>query len=213
MKLSTCLSYGAIAALGFFVAFPPTVAAVKQATGVNIDPTGLFSSVDSVGSLAICNAEGNCSGATKTANYQSHIDPGNGARNQGMFSWQAGGCNSPAECDKRGVERLRNFVPKLQQQAQQKGVKLDTEAVVNGADLVIQAPLAADDFVARLKECQQQGKVGSEAVLCARTKAFINPKTGQLDASGFGNSSNRLAHDQARRMGEISKTLKSASKK
>jgi hypothetical protein len=146
MKLSTALSYGAIAALGFFAAFPPTVAAVKQATGVNIDPSGLFSSVDSVGSVAIGNAEGNLSGTQKTANYQGHTDPGNGAKNQGMFSWQAGGCSTPAECDQRGLQRLQNFVPKLQQQAQKQGVKLDTEAMVNGADLVIQAPLAANDL-------------------------------------------------------------------
>ena len=213
MKLSTCLSYGSLAALGFFVAFPPTVAAVKQATGVNIDPTGLFSSVDSLGSVAIGNAEGNLSGTAKTQNYQGHTDPGNGAANLGQFSWQAGGCSTPTECDKLGLKRLQGFVPKMTEKAKQAGVKLDSEAIVNGADLVIQAPLAADDYITRLKQCQQQGKAGSEAVLCARTQSFINPATGRLDASGFGNNAHRLAHDQARRMGGIARTLKRAGQK
>lgn len=96
----------------------------------------------------------------------------------------------------------------LQRQAKKSGVKLSALELVAGADLANQSPLAALDYVGHLQKLRAKGFRGMEAVLEARVQSFVNPKTGLLEAGGFGNSWQRLRHDQLRRMVELDKALK-----
>ncbi len=48
---------------------------------------------------------------------------------------------------------------------------------------------------------------GADAVLWARTRAFINPVTQRWDAPGLGNTAERIEHDQARRMAAIARAI------
>jgi hypothetical protein len=169
----------------------------------------LFKTPDSPGSVAIGVAEGTrTKDGGKTAAYDQHTDPGNGASNQGTFSYQHG-ATSAQEADKKQLTTLNQQVSKIQSQAQTKGVALDKTALVNGADLANQSPAAAlssGGYIDRLKECQQSGKTGSDAVLCARTESYKNPATGQYDAPGLGGVS-AIESDQRRRMEAIEGTI------
>ncbi|NER33191.1 MAG: hypothetical protein F6J93_03810 [Oscillatoria sp. SIO1A7] len=168
----------------------------------------LFATPDSPGSIAIGTAEGTrTSNGETTAIYWGHTDPGNGLANQGTFSYQHGASN-PREADWIQLKRLRGQVEYLQHQAENLGVKLSTLELVAGADLANQSPLAAMDYVGHLQKLRAKGFMGIEAVLEARVQSFVNPKTGVLEAGGFGNSWQRLRHDQLRRMIELNKTLK-----
>lgn len=168
----------------------------------------LFATPDSPGSIAIGAAEGTrTSDGETTAIYWGHTDPGNGLANQGTFSYQHGASN-PREADWIQLKRLRGQVEYLQQQAENLGVKLSILDLVAGADLANQSPLAAMDYVGHLQKLRAKGFMGIEAVLEARVQSFVNPKTGVLEAGGFGNSWERLRHDQLRRMIELNKALK-----
>jgi hypothetical protein len=169
----------------------------------------LFKTPDSLGSVAIGVAEGTrTTDGGKTAAYDSHTDPGNGANNQGTFSYQQG-ASSAQEADRKQLATLNQQVSKIQAQAQTKGIALDKTALVNGADLANQSPAAAlssGGYIDRLKQCQQSGKTGSDAVLCARTESYKNPATGQYDAPGLGDG-NAVKSDQQRRMNAIADTI------
>lgn len=168
----------------------------------------LFATPDSPGSIAIGAAEGTrTSNGETTAIYWGHTDPGNGLANQGTFSYQHGAKN-PREADWIQLKRLRGQVEYLQQQAENLGVKLSVLDLVAGADLANQSPLAAMDYVGHLQKLHAKGFMGIEAILEARVQSFVNPKTGVLEAGGFGNSWQRLRHDQLRRMIELNKALK-----
>lgn len=166
--------------------------------------------LDAPGTIAIGGAEGTLNtDGTPTGIYDGHTDPGNGATNKGFGSWQASPVANAVEGDAKAFERIKNnCIPTVEKQSQQLQVTLTPELVVQVCDAYIQAPLAAQDLLPNLKSCQQQGKTGSDALLCARTKSYYNPQTGALEASGFGNDIDRLTHDQNRRMTEISSRLK-----
>ena len=70
----------------------------------------------------------------------------------------------------------------------------------NVLDLAVQAPGAVPDFIRKLPN-MQAAEFTIESVAKARADSYINPSTGRLEASGFGNSYNRLFQDQRSRAG------------
>lgn len=168
----------------------------------------LFATPDAPGSIAIGAAEGTRTPRGETTSiYWGHPDPANGVRNLGTFSYQHGASNA-READWIQLKRLRGQVEQLQKEADEMGVKLSPLELVAGADLANQSPVAALDYVDRLKEFRAQGLRGMEAVLEARIQSFVNPETGVLEAGGFGNSWDILRHDQSRRMVELQRALR-----
>ena len=168
----------------------------------------LFATPDAPGSIAIGAAEGTRTPRGETTEiYWGHPDPANGVRNLGTFSYQHGASNA-READLIQLKRLRGQVEQLQNEADEMGVKLSPLELVAGADLANQSPVAALDYVDRLKEFRAQGLRGMEAVLEARIQSFVNPETGVLEAGGFGNSWDILRHDQSRRMVELQRALR-----
>lgn len=132
-------------------------------------------------------------------NYLQHIDPGNGAVNQGAFSYQHG-ASSPEEADARQLAHLRAQIPHYQAQATaQFGVPLSKAALLAVLDLHNQAPAAAADFIAHLPTHDPT----PAQIIEARSQSFVDPATGQLDAPGLGNHRQRVWQDQQRRVEEL----------
>jgi hypothetical protein len=149
----------------------------------------------------------------KTPAYYGHKDPGNGVWNQGSFSYQHG-AKTPEEADQKQLRRLAKQDALLQQRAAVLGLSYldDWEVRLNGIDLANQAPLAAiaadgGGYLDRLKQAQEMGLAGTDAVLWARVRSYLDPDTGRWNAPGLGNTVDRIAHDQERRMSRIAETL------
>lgn len=153
---------------------------------------------------AIGAAEGTRDSECKTNDaYDGHTDPGNGARNQGSFSYQHGP-SSPAEADKQQLIRLRLAEEGLQAKADAKfGRSLSKPALAAALDLWNQSPAAGEDFVNNLTTATPNG----QQIIEARSKSYVNPATGQLDAPGLGNSAAKVEADQARRTDEVLRQL------
>ena len=167
----------------------------------------LFRTPDSPGALAIGAAEGTrTTSGQVTSSYWGHSDPGNGLHNMGTFSYQHGAA-SPRQADWRQLKRLQGQVKKIIKQAEEKGVTLSALDLVAGADLLNQSPAAGMSYVHNLKKARDRGLKGMYAVLDARVMSFVNPKTGALEAGGFGNSWEVLRKDQWRRLNKLNKTL------
>ena len=151
---------------------------------------------DEVLMKAIGKAEGTVdSHLNPDADYWGHTDPGNGARNQGFFSFQHG-ASSPQEADQKQLQRLRQAEREIQAQAQGKfGQPLSEATLLTALDLWNQAPLAGQDFVRLLPTPDPT----PEQIIEARAKSFIEPATGALNAPGLGNSMPRVREDQKRR--------------
>ena len=163
----------------------------------------LFATPNSLGSLAIGMAEGTRTvDGGKTAIWRTHIDPGNGARNQGTFSNQVDGRN-PEEADRLQLERVRNFAGELLTNEPD----LTPLELLGGADLYNQAPRAAAVYAEHLQDAKAKGLSEKEAIIEARVNSFFTPE-GKLDAPGLRNDVSFVKHDQGRRMSEIEKALK-----
>jgi len=149
---------------------------------------------------AIGNAEGTMhDDCSKNSAYFGHTDPGNGAANLGAFSYQHG-ASSPQEADAKQIERLRKAEQGIQQKAVEKfGQPLSQAALANALDLWNQAPLAGDDFVKHLRTADPS----PQEIIDARSRSFVDPETGRLDAPGLGNSEENIRHDQTRRTDEV----------
>lgn len=189
------------------IAAPPTVQASKAIASYtalsNLFEGGSNSLVD----RGVGAAEGTRTiNGGKTWAYAGHTDPGNGAANQGTFSYQHA-ASSPEEADQKQRDRLRRQAEQMMSKAEQKGVKLDTFGVLAGVDLYNQAPAAGNDYVTNWMKCQDATKSPREVVLCARTKSYVDPTTGALDAPGLGNDWARVKADQERRIEAIAKVL------
>jgi hypothetical protein len=153
--------------------------------------------------VAIGIAEG-----TRTANggytkaYYGHRDPGNGVWNVGTVSGQQGG--SPRSSDQRWMAKLTRQASSVAPLLQRMGVRPGTQGwnrlMFNVLDLAVQAPAAVPDFVRKLPAVLRQGAT-VEAIAKARADSFYNPRTGRLEAAGFGNSYSRLFADQRSRAG------------
>jgi hypothetical protein len=170
--------------------------------------------VDPLIAIAIGHAEGTRTAAgDRTWAYYGHRDPGNGRWNVGSFSYQhcteRTPCSTPEEADARQIQRLRQQSIELQRQARAVGLYLTPEELLNGLDLANQAPLAALDrgYLNWLKQAQELGKSGSEAILWARVRSFIDPDTQQWNAPGLGNNIRQITADQQRRMDAIARVM------
>jgi hypothetical protein len=145
----------------------------------------------------------------RTWAFQGHVDPGNGVWNLGTFSYQHG-ANSPDEADRKQLERLRGQAQTLRRAALERGITLTLEEELNGIDLANQSPRAAlsrGGYMDRLKEAHDVGLRGSDAVLWARTRSFLDPDTNRWNAPGLGNTTQGVTSDQARRMQAIAKAI------
>lgn len=163
----------------------------------------LFATPEAPGVIAIGMAEGTRTvDGGKTSAYWGHTDPGNGKHNLGSFSYQHGAA-SPEHADLLQLQRMYPYIAAMQTFAADNGMSLSALELVAGIDLATQAPLAAQNYLANLKEAKAQGFAGMEAIFEARSYSYINPYNGQLEASGFGNDWGRLRFDQARRISEI----------
>lgn len=145
----------------------------------------------------------------KNPAYFGHVDPGNGVWNLGTFSYQHG-ARSPEEADAKQLQRLQRQTELLKQKAQAKGLSLSHEELLNGIDLANQAPLAALDrggYIDWLQEAHSLGMTGSEAIIWARTRSFIDPDTQRWNAPGLGNNVYSISHDQERRANAIARAI------
>lgn len=165
---------------------------------------------DSLVAIAVGSAEGTRTPqGNYTAAYQGHTDPGNGVWNLGTFSYQHGAA-SPAEADRKQIQRLQRQAQQLQQIAANLGLELSLAEQLNGIDLANQSPRAAlsrGGYLDRLLEARQQGLKGEEAILWARTHAFLDPDTQRWNAPGLGNTTESITRDQARRMVAVQRAI------
>ena len=169
---------------------------------------------DSLVARAVGSAEGTRTPeGHKNPAYFGHIDPGNGVWNMGTFSYQHG-ANTPEEADAKQLKRLQRQTEVLRQKAEAKGLALSQEELLNGIDLANQAPLAALDrggYLDWLEEAHSLGMSGSDAIVWARTRAFIDPDTRRWNAPGLGNNVYSISHDQERRANAIARAMTATS--
>jgi hypothetical protein len=145
----------------------------------------------------------------RTRAYYGHVDPGNRVWNRGSFSYQHS-AKSPEDADQKQLNRLANQAKILEAKAVEHGLQLTLEEKLNGIDLANQAPKAAldrDGYIDWLAKARQRGLKGTDAILWARTRSFINPVTQRWDAPGLGNTGDRIQRDQARRMEAIGRAI------
>ncbi|MGD1860936.1 MAG: hypothetical protein ACFB0E_13310 [Leptolyngbyaceae cyanobacterium] len=190
---------------------PPETVPVASLSHSLENLTSLFEGgTDSLVAWAVGSAEGTRTPeGHKNPAYFGHVDPGNGVWNMGTFSYQHG-ANTPEEADEKQLRRLQSQTEQLQQQALDKGLQLSQEELVNGIDLANQAPLAALDrggYLDWLQEARQLGMSGSEAIVWARTRSFIDPDTQRWNAPGLGNNIHSISHDQERRANAIARAI------
>lgn len=172
--------------------------------------TALFEGdADSLVAHAVGNAEGTRTLTGKrTLAYYGHVDPGNQAWNQGTFSYQHE-ADSPEEADQKQLKQLKKQAQELYHLASMKGLHLTLEETLNGIDLANQAPTAALDrgYVDWLFKAKKIGLRGQEAILWARTRAFLDPDTDRWNAPGLGNSVHTITRDQTRRQQAIAQAI------
>jgi hypothetical protein len=193
----------------------PTPAASPVATGSG--PTSTFDQdaifqggSESLVARVVGSAEGTRTAeGHRTPGFYGHVDPGNGVWNLGTFSYQHG-ASSPEEADRRQLQRLRNQTRTLEQRASTVGLTLSLPELLNGIDLANQAPAAAlgrQGYLDWLAEAHHLGMAGDEAILWARTRAFLDPDTQRWNAPGLGNTVAGISRDQERRMVAIERAL------
>jgi hypothetical protein len=192
------------------IAPPPVSAAPVSAAPLPVALEALFAGeADSVVARVVGSAEGTRTptGGYTTA-YFGHRDPGNGAWNLGSFSYQHGAA-SPEQADRRQWQRLQAQAQILTQQAQDQGLTLTRLEWLNALDLANQAPAAALDrgYIPWLAQARQLHMPEAEAILWARTRAFLDPDTGRWNAPGLGNTVQAISADQARRQRAIAATV------
>jgi hypothetical protein len=150
----------------------------------------------------------------KTSAYHGHTDPGNGVWNLGSFSYQHEAAN-PEDADEKQLARLQRQDETLKQHADRLGVteyEADLTVRLNGIDLANQSPMAAlaedgGGYIDRLKQAHEMGLIGSEAVLWARVRSYLDPDTNRWNAPGLGNTVENISHDQERRMDAIARAF------
>lgn len=163
---------------------------------------------ESLVSRSVGHAEGtrNADGS-KTSAWEGHRDPGNAVWNRGTFSYQHS-ASSPEDADRKQLTRLQRQFVQISEDAMRKGLVLTLVEKLNAIDLANQAPLAAmgeGAFVDRLKECRRD-------LICARSRSYLDPRTGRLDAPGLGNNMFRVEEDQRRRAAAIDEVLNRRNK-
>lgn len=155
---------------------------------------------DSEIAIAVGCAEGTrTKDGSKTPAWDGHEDPGNGARNQGSFSYQ-GPASSATDADRKQIEKFRTIL--LPRFLELFGGQALTRVQYRilwaiACDCFTQSEIACIGEKGFLELAAQQTSI-AELVEC-RYQAYFDPKTGKLDAPGFGNSPTRLRADQERR--------------
>ena len=192
------------------IAPPPAPPVPTSTTPLPVSLEALFAGeADSVVARVVGSAEGTRTPTGQyTAAYFGHRDPGNGAWNLGSFSYQHGAA-SPEQADRRQLQRLQTQARRLAQQAQDQGLTLTELEWLNAIDLANQAPAAALDrgYIIWLAQTRRLHMPEAEAILWARTRAFLDPDTGRWNAPGLGNTVQSISADQARRQRAIAATL------
>jgi hypothetical protein len=161
--------------------------------------------------VAVGSAEGTRTpSAGFTSAYSGHTDPGNRVWNRGTFSYQHS-ATSPEDADSKQLKRLKTQYEQVLWWAKEyKLPEFTLEEALNAIDLANQSPKAAIDdggFAMRMAEAIEKGLTGYDRILYARVTSYINPNTGLWEASGLGNSKERVVADQARRMDMIRATM------
>ncbi|MEM9162774.1 MAG: hypothetical protein AAGC54_06855 [Cyanobacteria bacterium P01_F01_bin.4] len=193
---------------------PSETETVITAHPVNLaapDPRHIFEGgSDSVVARIVGSAEGTrTADGQRTTAYYGHVDPGNGVWNLGTFSYQHG-ATTPEEADVKQLARLQRQGNTLEQKATLNGIQLSLLEKLNGLDLANQSPRAALErggYIERLAEARQQGMDGADAILWARTHAYMDPDTQRWNAPGLGNTHHSISRDQARRLRAINRAL------
>jgi len=133
--------------------------------------------------------------------YYGHTDPGDQKWNRGTVSARAG---TPEQADNTWMNKLANtqrqYEPQLKTFGLTQGSGQYNDILFNILDLTVQAPAAVPDFVKQIPQLITQG-ITPQSIGRARANAFFNPRTGKLEASGFGNNFQRLLQDQVSRAG------------
>lgn len=213
LQLSLGIGWGAARLLNSRPQFAPTKAKSFTALGSSPPITleqaqTLFATPNSVGVIAIGMAEGTRTiEGDKTPAWQGHSDSGNGAINQGTFSWQ-GNARSAEDADQQAIDHIQNTViPSLLEDGVQHQVRLSPSLLLQGVDLWIQSPAAGNKFVVNLKRCRNSNELETDILLCARMQSYYDSQTGELDATGFNNDSTRLMQDQLRRIHNVEQVI------
>ncbi|WP_426756624.1 LysM peptidoglycan-binding domain-containing protein [Myxococcus sp. Y35] len=136
-----------------------------------------------------------------TASYGGHTDPGNAKHNRGSFSYQGTGASSPSHADQIWNQELGRVTPQYQRAAERAGLDPNNALLASTFyDLHTQSPRAAQNFLNRElpRLAQDPRGVTPEALIDARVNAF-RTDSGEISASGFGHSEQRLRADQTRR--------------
>ena len=136
----------------------------------------LFANNSSLGVLAICAAEGNCTiDGKKTSLYYYHVDPGNRIGNRGWCSDQGRGGTNLQNSDALCLARTRSRIPRLVIKLVAFGINLkqNIEAFINTLDQWNQSsPRVSDAFPKKYADALTKGLKGKEAFLCARVESF-----------------------------------------
>lgn len=139
--------------------------------------------------------------------YYGHRDPGDANYNRGTVSGGRGNNMTPEQVDTKWTGILAKTQQKYNSSLTSYGLPEGTadynDIMFNILDLQVQAPAAVSDFVKSIPQIIKEG-VTPSVIGKYRSQAFINPRTGRLEASGFGNSMARLQADQTRRAGTFS---------
>lgn len=186
---------------------PPATTATAQATNTNWIFEG---GSDSLVARVVGSAEGTRTATgERTRYYRGHTDPGNGVWNLGTFSYQHG-ADSPEAADEKQLARLARQEKSLVSKADRLGLQLTLVERLNALDLANQSPAAAlnqGGYIDRLHQAHQAGRTGDDAILWARTYAYMNPKTQRWNAPGLGNTYQSIRRDQNRRLQAIASAL------
>jgi hypothetical protein len=184
----------------------PTVSSPAVGADIESQLLDLLSGgVDSPVAIAIGTSEGTRTpDGGKTTAWASHADPGNGARNQGSFSYQHS-AGTPEDADAFQIQKFRltllpkflKILPRLKQRTTQE-IKF---LFLCACDVYTQseaACLAEGGFLDQIfVNANYSATIGNIADW--RLQSYYDPETGKLDAPGFGNHSGRLLLDQKRR--------------
>lgn len=135
----------------------------------------LVASTNSIGSLAICEAEGNCQDGIKTYIYNGHKDPGNKVMNYGFCSDQGEGGGTVEGADIWCLENLKERIPYALYQFEALYLNTDKHwiGILNTLDLYNQAsPRVSESFPTKYRNALSHQGEGWDAIVHARVEAF-----------------------------------------
>jgi hypothetical protein len=170
--------------------------------------------VDSAVAICVGTSEGTRTpDGRKTAAWNGHVDPGNGAQNQGSFSYQHSAA-SPKEADLQQIKKFKDvLLPKFLRILPRLKTRTDGEIkrlFLCVCDCFTQSEAACTAKGGFLDQISANGNYPPtiDRVTDCRVDSYYDPTTERLDAPGFGNSIERLYNDQHRRTEAVIDTAK-----